>query len=181
MRARLLLIPLSSMAALAPAAAYAETYLTVEQAQALMFPHQPLSAHPLTLNDAQVKAIEDASHVHVLTREVRAWQAADGGWFLADQVYGKHELIAYAVALDPKGTIRQVEILSYREAYGGDVRLAGWRAQFVGKHPGDPLAVGEDIRNISGATISCNHVTDGIRRLLATWSQVLAPGAPHHG
>lgn len=181
MRARLLLLPLSAIPALAPAVAYAETYLTVEQAQALMFPHQPLTAHPVTLTDAQVKAIEAASHAKVLTREVKAWRAADGGWFLADQVYGKHELIAYAVAIDPEGAIHQVEILAYRESYGGEVRMSAWRNQFVGKHAGDALTVGEDIKNVSGATISCRHVTEGIRRLMATWKTVLAPQGDHHG
>ena len=181
MRARLLLIPMASVAALAPTALHAATYLTVAQAQALMFPHQQLTPDFVTLSAAQVAAIEQHAGVHVLTRDVRAWRAADGGWFMADQVYGKHELIAYAVALDAKGTVQKVEILSYQEAYGGEVRLPAWRAQFVGKHDGDAVTLDDDIRNISGATISCRHVTEGVRRLLATWALVLAPGGGAHG
>ncbi len=182
MRARLVLISVVAPLAAAPiVAAYGTTYLTVEQAQALMFPGQRLAQDFLTLTDDQVRAVERDAGSSVLTREVRAWRAADGGWFMADQVYGKHQLIAYAVALDAQGAIRRVEILSYREAYGGEVRLPAWRAQFVGREHGDPVAVGRDIKNISGATLSCRHVTEGIRRLLSIWALVLAPTAASHG
>lgn len=179
MRARLVLVPLTALTAVAPPALHAAVYLSVSQAQALMFPGQQLTADFVTLDDAQAKAIERDANARVLTREVRAWRASGGGWFLADQVYGKHELIAYAVALDAKGAVQRVEILSYQEAYGGEVRLPAWRAQFVGKHHGDAVRLDDDIRNVAGATISCSHVTDGVRRLLSTWALVLAPVA--HG
>lgn len=179
MRVRLVLAPMVALTAVAPPALHAAVYLSVSQAQALMFPGQQLTADFVTLDDAQVKAIERDAHAPVLTREVRAWRASGGGWFLADQVYGKHELIAYAVALDGTGSVQRVEILSYQEAYGGEVRLPAWRAQFVGKHHGDAVRLDDDIRNVSGATISCGHVTDGVRRLLSTWALVLAPQA--HG
>ncbi len=177
MRARLVLIPVVAPLALAPiVAAYGTTYLTVEQAQALMFPGQRLQPDFLTLTDAQVRVVERDAGSSVLTRDVRAWRAADGGWFVADQVYGKHELVAYAVALDARGAIRRVEILSYQEAYGAEVRLPAWRAQFVGRAHGDPIALGRDIKNVSGATISCRHVTEGIRRLMSIWALVLSAG-----
>jgi hypothetical protein len=37
----------------------------------------------------------------------------------------------------------------------------------VGKTAEAPLRVGEDIANISGATLSCTHVTEGVRRIAA--------------
>jgi Na+-transporting NADH:ubiquinone oxidoreductase subunit NqrC len=80
------------------------------------------------------------------------------------------------VALDPAGTVRDVEILDYREAYGGQVRDPRWRQQFIGKRAGQSLKLGSDIKNISGATLSSKHVTDGVRRLLATYQLVLAHG-----
>ncbi len=36
------------------------------------------------------------------------------------------------------------------------------------------LKLTEDIQNISGATLSSKHITDGVRRLLATYDLVLA-------
>jgi hypothetical protein len=34
------------------------------------------------------------------------------------------------------------------------------------------LQLGKNIRNVSGATLSCKHVTDGVNRLLATYDLV---------
>jgi Na+-transporting NADH:ubiquinone oxidoreductase subunit NqrC len=63
--------------------------------------------------------------------------------------------------------VRGIEILEYRESYGHEVRMAAWRKQFAGKSIADPLQLDQDIRNISGATLSCRHVTAGVKRLLA--------------
>jgi Na+-translocating ferredoxin:NAD+ oxidoreductase RnfG subunit len=90
-------------------------------------------------------------------------------------VLGKHEAIEYAVAVSPEGTALQVEILEYREHYGGEIRNAKWRDQFKGKTAGAKLKLNDDIYNISGATISCRNVTDGVRRVLATFELVVRP------
>jgi Na+-transporting NADH:ubiquinone oxidoreductase subunit NqrC len=71
--------------------------------------------------------------------------------------------------------VKDVEILDYRETYGDQVRHPEWRAQFVGRRHGAKLKLTDDIKNISGATLSCLHVTDGVKRLLATHALVLAP------
>jgi hypothetical protein len=55
------------------------------------------------------------------------------------------------------------------------VRDPRWRAQFNGKRAGDTLRVGQDIQNLSGATLSSRHITDGVRRLLALYEVVLKP------
>jgi Na+-transporting NADH:ubiquinone oxidoreductase subunit NqrC len=89
-------------------------------------------------------------------------------------VIGKHEFITYALALGADGTVRGVEILEYRESYGGEIRNPKWRQQFVGKRPGSQLRLDKDIKNISGATLSSRHVTDGVRRLLVTYQMLLA-------
>ena len=86
---------------------------------------------------------------------------------------GKHDFIPFALALDPRGSVRGFEVLEYREAYGGQIRQPDWRQQFVGQGADKTLKLGKEIRNISGATLSCRHVTDGVTRLLATYSVVL--------
>ena len=126
-------------------------YLTVDAAQRLAFP----SANRFVENGG-------------LT-----WKAQAGdkllGLFVVDHVIGKHLYIDYAVALDPSGRVMRVDILQYRESYGGEVRERSWLAQFVGKTSGSALKVGSDIRNISGATLSSLHVTEGVKRILATY------------
>ena len=175
--ARRSLIRLLPFAALAmPVGAQATVYLTVEQAQAAMFPRQNLTPAFRQLQPDQIAAIKKASGEGPLSKDLRAWRAQDGGWFIVDRVIGKHEFITYAVALTRDGAVRSVEILDYRETYGGEVRNPAWRQQFVGKRFGAPLELGKDIKNISGATLSSRHVTDGVRRLVATWEVVLKNG-----
>jgi Na+-translocating ferredoxin:NAD+ oxidoreductase RnfG subunit len=101
------------------------------------------------------------------------FKASTGGWLVIDQVLGKHEMITYAVGINANGTVRQIEILRYNESYGYEVRDASWRAQFVGKSAASPLQLNSDIRNISGATLSSKHVTDGVKRVLQMYDSSL--------
>ena len=63
--------------------------------------------------------------------------------------------------------------MDYRENYGSEIRNEKWRAQFTGKRHGAKLKLEADIKNITGATLSCRHITDGVKRLLATHDLVL--------
>lgn len=157
--------------------AYATTYLTVEAAQAAIFPGAAMTADPRTLTSEQAKAIGKAAGVKPLSPTLKAWKVAGGGWFIVDEVVGKHEFITFALGIDPAGAVKGIEILDYREVYGGEVRLPAWRAQFTGKKASSPLVLDKDIRNISGATLSSRHVTDGVKRLLVTASLVLGTPA----
>jgi len=154
--------------ALTCSAAGATTYLTVEQAQQAIFPGSAFEPVRLVLSDAQARAIEDKTGVNVRVREVRAWRVARGGWFIVDEVLGKHDFITYGLGIDAAGAVHGIEVMEYRESYGYEIRDPRWRAQFTGKKADAPLKLDRDIANISGATLSCRHITDGIKRLLAT-------------
>ena len=132
--------------------AYAVQYLSIPEAQKLAFP-------------SATRFVE--------TQAGRVWKAQAGdrviGQFVFDRVIGKHLFIDYAVALGPGGQIQRVEILQYRESYGGEVRQGSWLAQFIGKTRGSSLELNRDIRNISGATLSSLHVTEGVKRILGLY------------
>jgi len=165
------LLALSACVLCAPA--FATQYLSAEQAQQLMFPDATaFRPQPLALNAAQMQQIEKLSGLPARSVNWRVVGAYKGdallGYMVLDDVTGKFELISYAVGLNPDATVRQVEVLAYRESHGGEVRLPAWRRQFVGKSAsGGGLTVGEGIANISGATLSCTHLTDGVRRIAA--------------
>lgn len=153
-------------------------YLTVEQAQGALFPAGTVFApYPLELDAQQMKAVEKASGQRVRDPKPRVWRAMHGdrpaGWFFVDEVLGKHEFITYAVAIGTDGAVRGIEVMDYRETYGGEIRNADWRRQFAGKRRGDPLKLEVDIRNITGATLSSRNVTNGVKRLLAMHAVVL--------
>lgn len=166
------LLPMATALAAAPAAA--STFLSIEQAQKTLFPGQAMQAVAVTLTPAQAKAVQQASGLRVRQLSLKVWRAASGGWLYVDQVLGKHEMITYALAVDGAGAVTGLEILDYRETYGGEVRNPKWRAQFTGKRAGAPLKLDVDIVNLSGATLSSAHVTEGVRRLLATHALVVA-------
>lgn len=167
-----LIVPalVAPMAAISPA--YAVQYMTTEAAQKVMFPDaSAFIAHSVRLTDAQKNAVEKAARLRMRFPEQPVWQVmAEGkpaGWFVLDEVYGKHEFITYAVALDASGAVRGVEILDYRETHGGEIRNPKWRAQFNGARHDAALTLDADIQNISGATLSCKHIAEGVRRVLA--------------
>lgn len=154
--------------------AFAKTYLSIEQAQKILWPNQKLTKQPITLTEEQAELIEDLSDIRVRNQHINAWRSEDGGWFIVDQVIGKHENIDLAVAIDAQGKVQGIEVLTYRESYGDQIMHPKWRAQFHGKNSSEFLKLDKQIKNISGATLSCRHVTDGINRLNHTWSSVLS-------
>jgi Na+-translocating ferredoxin:NAD+ oxidoreductase RnfG subunit len=160
---------------------YGADYLGVAQAQALLFPGvSDFVEQPLRLADEQRERVRAATGLRQRWEEQKVWRAQrDGalvGWFIVDDVIGKHEFITYAVGISPAGHVMGIEIMSYRETHGGQVRDPGWRSRFTGKTLADPLSLDEDIPNISGATLSCRNVTDGVKRLLAIHRLFLAHG-----
>jgi Na+-translocating ferredoxin:NAD+ oxidoreductase RnfG subunit len=116
----------------------------------------------------------------ILLDSVEVLRVAKGGTLLGfaevRNVKGKERPITYLVAVDSAGATRDVDILVYREPRGGEVANDAWRKQFRGKTAADPLQVGKDIRNISGATISSNSVTRSVRQALAQLAAWRAAG-----
>ena len=130
----------------------------------------------LSIEEAQKQAFPSATHFTEV-QAGRVWKAEAGGrvagFFIFDRVIGKHLYIDYAVALTPSGGVHAVEILQYRESYGGEIRSPSWLAQFVGKNSGSSLKINGDIRNIAGATLSSTHITEGVKRVLAAYGNRL--------
>lgn len=148
-------------------------YPTYQEAQKIFFP-QATAYIPsdVSLNDDEIDQIQDLSKVRVRDPKQKIWKVEQNGhhagWFVIDRVIGKHELITYAIALDPHRNIKGIEVLDFKESYGEQIREIQWRAQFIGKSLHDPLKLNTDIRNISSATLSCKNVTNGVKRVLAT-------------
>lgn len=159
---------------------FAERYLTVAEAEKLCFSQgDRFETRIVRFSADERKAIAKRSSVKVFNLGNRVSLAYRGtnflGVLIVDHVLAKHEIIDYGVAVSPDGKVLQVEILEFRESHGADVRSAKWRSQFVGKTSGAPLKLNDDIYNISGATLSCRHVTEGVKRVLATYDLVVRP------
>ncbi|WP_114652071.1 FMN-binding protein [Polynucleobacter necessarius] len=156
-----------------PIVAHAKIYVSMEQAQKILIPNKPLSKNPTIITDELQDKMHSASSVRQAFQGDRIWRATDGSWFIVDEVVGKHEMITYAVALSPSGAVTGIEILDYVESYGYEVAEAQWRNQFVGKTASDPIKLNQDIQNIGGATLSCKHLTDGVKRVAVLYEIAL--------
>jgi hypothetical protein len=149
----------------------------------LIFP-VPLHAQtvsPKKLSASLLRVFGPGAMVDTLTVEgtgILRVSRADSllGFAQVRNVRGKEQPITYLVALDSALALRDVDVLIYREAYGGEIAYEPWRKQFRGRTPGDTLEVGRTVRGISGATISVNAVTAGIRSALADFARWRAAG-----
>lgn len=166
------LVPIGVGASCVAHVAHAAQYMTIEQAQHAAFP----AATNFVLDEATLEQATTSGAA------AKIWRARNGeqhlGWIVEDRVIGKSEAITYALALDANGAVLSLEILDYRESHGGEIRLAPWRKQFVGKTAHDPVTLNQDIKNISGATLSCRHITEGVQRLLQVYERVLRVKVP---
>ncbi|HVY49294.1 MAG TPA: FMN-binding protein, partial [Minicystis sp.] len=98
------------------------------------------------------------------------------GFAVLDDEKGMHEPIDFAVRFSPRGAVERVEIVEYREAYGDEVRSKRFRDQFLGKTAADPIAVGQDIDVVSGASISSRSIAVGVKRDALVVEQALKSG-----
>ena len=173
-------LPLAFIApAIVVSNASAEDFLSVAQAQQVLFPDAKVFLESaINLSDTQRDQIKKIAGVRQRNAVQQNWRAEqDGkllGWFMVDEVIGKHEFITYSTAISPDGKVLGLEILSYRETHGGQVRNPEWRKNFAGKTVNDAFKLNNDIPNISGATLSCRNITDGVKRLLAIHKVALA-------
>ncbi|MCJ2181593.1 FMN-binding protein [Novosphingobium sp. 1949] len=163
----------------AAAPAQAVDYLDLDQAQRAVVPGaSSFAAFAVTLTPDQLKQIKAIAHVPQRATKPRVWKAMAGGrqtgWVIVDEVIGKHEMITYATGIAMDGHVLGVEIMSYRESKGDQVRNPKWRGLFRGKTVRDAFKLNQDIPNISGATLSCRNLTDGVKRLLALHQVALA-------
>lgn len=89
------------------------------------------------------------------------------GYGVIVEEIGKHRPITFIVGVQPDGKVAEVAVMVYREPYGGQVHHERFLAQYAGKTLRNPLLPYRDIRNITGATLSCHSIGRGVRKALA--------------
>lgn len=151
--------------------AFAVDYFSDVQAQKVLFPAaDKFKKIHVELTDEQINKIKSLSGVRQRSKSPLIWRVELKGkllgLFFVDEVIGKHEYITYALALSPSGETLGIEIMSYRETHGGEIRNEAWRNKLIGKKTTDPFKLDVDVPNISGATLSCRNVLDGVKRLI---------------
>src|SRR6202140_1218060 len=160
--------------------------LSAEGAQKAPFPQADrFTELVLSLNAAQRAQVATLAGPQPPHRSLRAWKAMRGGelvgYVFVDGGIGREDFITYAAGIDAAGHLSALEVLAYRESHGGEIRSDAWRHQFAGRQGLGQLRVQTDIKNIAGGTLSCEHVTAGVRWLVALWQVALRPAATSPG
>ena len=79
---------------------------------------------------------------------VYLWKICQGdsivGYAILDNTYGKSLPITFLVIFLPTGEIRRIDIIRYREPYGGAIVSRRWLDQFTGKSINDEFKVDKD-------------------------------------
>jgi len=112
--------------------------------------------------------IEKNSTMRYMFPHVYIWRISERdsliGLAILDNVKGKSLPITFIIFFDHIGNIIGSHIVKYREDYGWEVGNRRWLDQFLGLNHGSVYVVGNNIDGISGATISVNSVTRGMKR-----------------
>lgn len=145
--------------------------ISIAEAQQLFFPQNAKfnSLNTRRLADDYRQASREARVPSVFPR-FKVWQVEiDGefvGFFFTDDAIGKQDRFDFAVATDVNNRIIGTRVLRYRESHGYEIMQGWWLAQFVGLGPEAPIARGQEIDGISGATLSVDHMAESVRRLV---------------
>jgi hypothetical protein len=89
-----------------------------------------------------------------------------GRAFVVEEI-GKHRPITFVVGLRPDRTVEDVAVMSYREAYGGEIASKRFLRQYAGKGPRDDLRTPQGIKNVAGATLSVEAASRAVRKAQA--------------
>jgi len=153
---------------------FARQYLNIDEVKQVMFSGELFMQVEIEIPDQVREKMRKESGVRYAYKQKKVWRSSNGSWVLIDEVVGKHEMITYAVGINAKGIIKGVEILEYNESYGEQVRERKWLQQFDGKHVTEPMRFDREIKNITGATLSSKHVTNGVQRLMVLYREYLS-------
>lgn len=88
------------------------------------------------------------------------------GYFYYGQAPTKVDVFDYIVVFDEDLILKKIKVLAYREDYGGEICSKRWLKQFNELSIEDSISYKDEIKGISGATISAKSMTITINRLL---------------
>ena len=152
-------------------------FLTKKQALQLAFPGvKKVKKKKVWLSDAQTAAIQKILGDQIKYNERRvthyfglndAGQPV-GAMTIGNEI-GRSYPITFMVVINPNGTVKDVEIMVYREPHGWEVRFESFLSQFFGRNGGDPF---DNINNITGATLSVRSMTKGVKKAVTEFQVI---------
>jgi Na+-translocating ferredoxin:NAD+ oxidoreductase RnfG subunit len=99
------------------------------------------------------------------------------GYCVESEVVGRSGPFKIVVVLDKQLIVKQAAVVSYPWPRGRDVARRAFTSQFEGKGPEDAIEIGKDIDAMSGATISCRAMSEGVREAIKILNGIKASQA----
>ena len=148
-----------------------QVYLTKKQAFEIAFPGaDEIKKERLWLTKEEIRAIEEIYMYKIYETRFTFYTGIKNGRsmgsMLIDNIIGKSFPITFMTVLNTDGTVRDVEIMVYREPQGWEVRYKSFRSQFYGK---DTSSNSNEILSISGATLSVRAIKSGVYKAMAAY------------
>lgn len=144
-----------------------QIFLTEDEALKLAFPECTFDERTLDLKDAKKNVEKEIARS--IDPALRAWVATGKGkvqgFAAIVEEIGKYKPITFLVATNTDGSVRDILVLVYREPIGSEVKGRMFLNQFKGKNTTNTLKVGVDVTKIGGATLSCQAITAGVKRV----------------
>ena len=135
-----------------------------------------ISMNILKINGKNKKIVQDQTQQAFYKDELYYWKISQNDTTIAyaflDNVKGKSMPITFMVILSKDGSIINANVIKYREPYGGEVGNNRWLEQFNEKNEKSNYDVGKTIDGITGATISVNSLSKGIKKIVLLYNQV---------
>jgi thiamine biosynthesis lipoprotein len=158
----------------APAAAQEEVqvFLETDEALRIALPGADLVvARDVELDTDTAAAVERRLLRKDFERKFRLYiglkKGAISGYAVVTEEVGKYLPITFIVGIDPAGRVSDVAVMIHREKIGAECARRRYLNQLPGKGPDDPIRRNRDLVHVSGATMSCDGVARGVRKVLA--------------
>ncbi|QPJ66331.1 MAG: FMN-binding protein [Candidatus Nitrohelix vancouverensis] len=157
-----------------------QVYLSKKQALELAFPGaDSIEKKKIWLTEAQREAISTISLLKVDDRRMDFYIGMKSGkamgYMVIENIIGKSFPITFMIVMNVDGTVRDVEIMVYREPRGYEVRSESFMSQFFGR---DAEFDYREINSITGATLSVRAITKGVRKATASFKVLFLDSSP---
>ncbi len=163
----------------------AQEYMTIDEALQVAFPEsEKREAYVPSLSQEQARLVLTTAHAKAKGKLDQVYIASSNGALdgivFIDNAIGRTEYFTYACAVNARGQVKRIDVLTYREPVGSEIRGRSWLQRFNGKNATDKLTVKRDIPNINGASLSCKAMTERVRFLLVYFDLVLLEQVQSH-
>ena len=152
---------------------HAKIFMTQDEAlhKAFLAPSK-IERKTLYLSDEQVVQIQALSQTkvdsHIYTYYVGQSSSGVSGYAFFDTQIVRTMPATYMVVITAAGDVSHVDILAFHEP-DDYLPRAAWLKLYEGKKLDDRIRLRRGIPNVTGASLTCQAINEGVRRLLAVY------------